>query len=315
MTTQARGNGPANAAVRAERLTFRYRSRVALDSMDLAVEGGSVHALLGPNGSGKTTLLRILLGFLRPTAGSVTVLGQPVSALTSDSRTEITYVAEGQRLPAWMSLGELERYLEPLYARWDRTLADSLRDRFSLDPSRRIGALSRGEQMKAALLCALAPRPRLLLMDEPFTGMDVLVKDELVRGLLESAGGEGWTVLIASHDIAEVEAVADSVTIIRHGRSVLSESMDAIRERFRQVEVVMPSESAAQAVQARSGWLQLSRAGARLQFVDAVGGESTEADIRRLLPDAVRVEVRPAALRDVFVATVRESERSGMEGR
>src|SRR5690606_14549656 len=117
-------------------------------------------ALLGPNGAGKTTLLQILAGLRRPAAGWARVLGKDVTALGVGDRQAIGYVAEGLRLPGWMTLRQLEAYLAPLYPEWDRSLADELRRRFRLDPDRRIRTFSRGEHMKAALLCALAPRPR-----------------------------------------------------------------------------------------------------------------------------------------------------------
>lgn len=212
-------------------LTYKYGSRPALRDLSLDVPEGAIFALLGPNGSGKTTLLQILMGLRRAQTGNVSVLGRDVATLTAADRASIGYIAEGQSLPRWMRLEQLEAYLAPLYPTWDPTLARSLRERFELDPARKIKALSRGEHMKAALLCALAPRPRLLLMDEPFTGMDVIVKDELVRGLLETSGSEGWTVLICSHDLEELNLLADRVGFIHAGEMLLSETMDDLRAR------------------------------------------------------------------------------------
>ena len=193
------------------------------------VPEGALYALLGPNGAGKTTLLKILLGLLRPTAGRVALLGKELPYLTRRDRAAIGYVAEGQHLPGWMTMDRLEGYLAPLYPTWDFALASQLRERFRLPAGRKLRQMSRGERMKAALLVALAPRPRLLIMDEPFTGMDALVKDELVRGLLESVAGEGWTVLLCSHDIGELEGLADWVGFLDAGRLIISEPMDVLR--------------------------------------------------------------------------------------
>ena len=165
---------------------------------------------------------------------------------------------KANRCPSWMRLEELEAYLAPLYPTWDRALANQLRDRFNLDPKRKIGAFSRGGQMKAALLCALAPRPRLLLMDEPFTGMDALVKDELVRGLLASAGSEGWTVLLCSHDIGELELLADWVGFLADGKMRLSEPLDLLYQRFKRVEVTLPANGADVEYLAEN-WLSVER--------------------------------------------------------
>src|SRR4051812_41631790 len=149
----------------------RYGFRESLKGVDLVVPQGAVYALLGPNGAGKTTLLRILMGLQQASAGSVEIFGKRRARIPLENRAQVGYVAEGQRLPKGMSISALESYLAPLYATWDFALADALRSRFQLDRNQKIGTLSKGQYMKAALLCALAPRPRLLVMDEPFTGM------------------------------------------------------------------------------------------------------------------------------------------------
>jgi ABC-2 type transport system ATP-binding protein len=292
-------------AVEIAGLTYRYGRVVALDDVSLEVPTGAVYAVLGPNGAGKTTLLNILIGLLRPRAGRVEVLGTPQSSLRAEDRAWIGYVAEGQQLPRWMRLRQLEAYLAPLYPGWDPALADDLRRRFRLDPERAVGKLSRGEQMKAALLCALAPRPRLLLMDEPFTGMDALVKDELVRGLLGAAAGEGTTVLISSHDLGELETLADWVGFLDRGRLLLSEPMDALRSRFRRVELVLAPGSGPPP-ELPPGRLLEERAGQRVSFLVSAAGDAVEAELRGRLGDGDRLEVRGATLREIFVALAQE---------
>jgi ABC-2 type transport system ATP-binding protein len=285
-------------------LTYRYGRHDALNGVDFTVPEGALYALLGPNGSGKTTLLQIVMGLRRPRSGRVRVMGIDSTALTWRDRGSIAYVAEGQPLPDWMRVEQLEAYLAPLYATWDAALARDLRERFELDPTRKIRALSRGERMKVALLCALAPRPRLLVMDEPFTGMDALVKDELVRGLLTSAGSEGWTVLLCSHDIGELELLADYVGFLDRGRMKLSEPMDALRNRFKHVDVVLSETPATWS--APSDWLSLQQAGQHMSFVmthDA--GHTAEHAVAARLPSAARIDVRDATLREVFVALAR----------
>ena len=292
------------AAVEVAGLTHRYGGVVALDDVSLTVPEGAVYALLGPNGAGKTTLLQVLIGLLRPRSGHVTVLGTPREALRVADRARIGYVAEGQRLPGWMKLRQLEAYLAPLYPGWDPDLADDLRRRFRLDPERRVGKLSRGEQMKAALLCALAPRPKLLLMDEPFTGMDALVKDELVRGLLGAAAGEGTTVVVSSHDLAELETLADHVGFLDRGRLLLSEPMDTLRARFRRVELV-GTHGAPPADVLPPGRLMEERAGLRVSFLVA-DGDDVASTLRRTLGDDVVIDVRGATLREIFVALAQD---------
>jgi ABC-2 type transport system ATP-binding protein len=293
--------------VEARGITHRYGRRDALLGVDLEVPEGALYALLGPNGAGKTTLLQILMGIRRPTSGSVALFGKDASRLSVDERGAVAYVAEGQRLPGWMTLRQLEAYLAPLYAGWDPTLAADLRRRFGLEPDQKIRTLSRGQQMKAAVLCALAPRPRLLLMDEPFTGMDVLVKDEIVRGLLASAGEEGCTIVISSHDIGELEALADWVGFLDRGRLTLSEPMDTLRERLKRVDVVTRNGSEPQPAAFPSEWLSVERSGPRISFLlsGPGGGGDAGDDLRRWFPEPARIEVREASLREIFVALAR----------
>lgn len=297
------------AAIVAQALSYRYGRTLALDALDLTVPEGSMYALLGPNGSGKTTLMQILAGMRRASHGQAHVLGRDVRHLSVADRQRIAYVAEGQRLPGWMRLDEWEAYLAPLYPTWDHALATSLRDRFGLDPKRKLGSLSRGTAMKAALLGALAPRPQLLFMDEPFTGMDVMVKDELVRGLLDSAGQEGWTVLLCSHDIAEVELVVDWMGLLRDGRMTMSESMESLQSRFKRVEIV---DAGLSADRLPRGAMHVERSGARTRFLVSDADETLEARLRAQLPSDARVEVFDVSLRDVFVA-MSTAPRAGME--
>jgi len=286
-------------------LTYRYGTTVALQGVDLRIEAGELHALVGPNGSGKTTLLQILAGLRRARTGRASVLGRDVSSLGVADRQRLTYVAEGQRLPGWMRLEQLEAYLAPLYPTWDHALARDLRSRFDLDPRRTLQAMSRGQQMKAALLCALAPRPRLVLMDEPFTGMDAAVKDDLVRGLLDSAGTEGWTVLLCSHDIGELEMFTDHVSVLVDGRIALSTSMDAMRERFKRVEVLLAG-SERRLEERDADWISVERGGPLLTLlVSHHDGFPLEVGLRGRFPDAVRIDVRDATLREVFIALTR----------
>jgi len=289
------------AAVNAVGLTYRYgRGTEALHGVDLSIPEGSLFALLGPNGAGKTTLMQILAGLRRPTRGRAGVLGVESSALTYRERSSVAYVNEVQRLPSWMRVDQLEAYVAPLYPTWDASLAASLRERFQLPMNRPIRTFSRGERMKAALFCALAPRPKVLLMDEPFSGMDAIVKDELVRGLLESAGTEGWTVLVSSHDIGELEMLADHVGILAEGRMRLSASMDDVHARFKRVEVTA-SEPWPIGRQ-ESGWMSFERGGNRFGFVtEAANDGALQSELSERFP-AAHVEVRAATLREVFVA-------------
>jgi ABC-2 type transport system ATP-binding protein len=288
-------------------LSYAYGRVEALRDLDLSVPEGALFALLGPNGSGKTTLLQIIMGLRRAQVGRVSLFGVDRRALSLRQRARIAWVGAGQPLPGWMRLEQLEAYLAPLYPEWDLALARELRERFDLDPRRRVDTFSKGEHAKAALLCALAPRPTLLLMDEPFTGMDALVKDDLVRGLLSSAGSEGWTVVIASHDIAELALLADWVGILSHGQMRECDSMERLASRYTRVSVVLDDSSLAER-RAGDDWLSIERSGRRLTFVTPHGGRGfIESVLPARFPGAIQIEARDASLHEIFVALGRHA--------
>lgn len=291
-------------------LRFSYGRHPALNGATFSVPAGATYALLGPNGAGKTTLLHVLMGLRRAKGGSATVLGRDSRRLTAVDRQDITYVAEGQQLPGWMRLKELEDWLAPLYPRWDAVLAKDLRERFSLEPDRKIGTFSRGEQMKAAMLCAMAPRPKLIVMDEPFTGMDPLVKDEIVRGMLSTPPEEGRTVLISSHDIVELEMLADWIGFIDRGVVKVSEPAEQLRKRYRRVEVII-DESFELPAQRPADWHGLERAGRRVTFLTSGEQDAREDRLRAVFPGASRIEVDSASLREVFLVLAKHQVAGG----
>jgi len=285
-------------AIDVQQLSYRYgRKTDALKEVSLEVPRGAIYGLIGPNGAGKSTLLQCCAGLRNPRSGRVQVFGVDVRTKSPIVSGAMTYMAESVKLPEKMTLGQLEAYIAPLHARWDSALANSLRERLTLDPSRKVGTFSRGEQMKAALLCALAPRPPLLLMDEPFTGMDVMVKDDLVRGLLASATDTGTTIVVASHDLTELEAVIDHLGIIGNATMVVSASMESLRARFRRVEVQAPAEVLVAAGH-DDGWLGVEQMGRRMSFV-------ADATRTSLVPEAMQLRF-PGAEVEFAEPTLRE---------
>lgn len=222
---------PSAPAVQVRGLTVRFWRTRVLDQLALTVPSGALYALLGPNGTGKTTLLRALAGIYPVAPGVVSLLGHDRATLPLAVQQRVGYVAEGQQLPGDFTVRQLERYLAPLYPAWDAARSAQLLERFGVPTTRRLGALSRGQRMLVALWAALAARPALLLMDEPFTGIDVAVKDRLVEGLLEVMADGGVSVLLCTHDLAEVEMLADWLGILRDGRVVHSAPLEQLRAR------------------------------------------------------------------------------------
>jgi ABC-2 type transport system ATP-binding protein len=297
--------------IETQNLTRRYGRAEAVHELNLAVPAGSVFALLGPNGAGKTTTLKLLMNLLLPTAGSARVLGVDSRKLGERELAQIGYVSENQQLPLWMTVRQLLDYCRPFYPTWDPELERVLLKQFALPETRKLAQLSRGMTMKAALLSSLAYRPKLLVLDEPFSGLDPLVRDEFIRGVLEvSALGE-WTVLVSSHDIEEVERLADHVAVLDAGRLRLSEPTEVLQGRFRRVEVTGAVTSATAA--RPSEWLEWEGAGALVRFVETrYAGEATERKWAEYFAGAP-VIAQPMTLREIFMTLTRANRAERME--
>lgn len=295
-------------------LTRRFGHNDAVHGLNLSVPTGSVTALIGPNGAGKTTTIKLLMDLIRPTRGSARVLGVDSRTLREREKAQIGYVSENQELPLWMTVRQLLDYCRPFYPTWDRDLEKTLLAQFALPEGRRLKHLSRGMLMKAALLSSLAYRPQLLILDEPFSGLDPLVRDEFIRGLLEVSSQRDWTVFVSSHDIEEVERLADRIVMIETGRLKLNETTEALQARFRQVEVTLEA-TAADISQSPASWLELERAGNLVRFVVAdYDRATTEQACREHFPSA-SVVARPMTLRQIFLVLARQGRAVETEAR
>jgi ABC-2 type transport system ATP-binding protein len=221
--------------VHIHRLSRQFGTTMALDDVSLIIPRGGVFGLIGGNGAGKTTLIKHILGLFRAQTGSVRVFGLDPVRNPVGTLGRIGYLSEDRDLPDWMTVRELMRYTQPFYPTWDAGFAEELREMFDLAPNTRIRALSRGQRARAGLLVALAHRPELLLLDEPSSGLDPVVRRDILGAIIRTIADEGRTVLFSSHLLDEVERVADQVTIIHRGRLLLTSSMDEIKETHRRV--------------------------------------------------------------------------------
>ena len=215
--------------IEVSKLTRRFGARTALDSASLTIPSGSVYGLVGENGAGKTTLIRHILGLLRAEEGSVRVFGLDPVADPVGVLSRIGYLSEQNDLPEWMSVNELIRYSRAFHPSWDDAYAEKLRLSFGLEPAVRIRDLSKGQKARAGLLIALAYRPELLVLDEPSSGLDPIVRRDILEAIIRTIAHEGRTVLFSSHLLDEVERVADHVTMISRGRVALSAPLAELR--------------------------------------------------------------------------------------
>jgi len=221
------------SAIDVHELTRRFGDKTALASVSLSVPRGAVYGLVGANGAGKTTLIKHILGLLRAESGSVRVFGLDPVADPVGVLSRVGYLSEENDLPAWMRVEELIRYQRAFYRGWDDAYAEELREAFALDPTAKIKNLSKGQKARMGLLIALAYRPELLVLDEPSSGLDPIVRRDILGAVIRTIADEGRTVLFSSHLLEEVEQVADHVTMISHGTIVISAPLSEIKESHR----------------------------------------------------------------------------------
>jgi len=291
-------------AIETTGLTCRFRQLEAVHSLDLTVPAGSVYALLGPNGAGKSTTIKMLMNLLRPTAGTARVLGVDSQKLGPTEFARIGYVAETIDLPEWMTVRQFLDYCRPFYKKWDVELEKTLLKKFDLPPERKIKHLSRGMRMKTLLLSVLAYRPDLLVLDEPFSGLDPVVRDDFIRGVLEVSSLGNWTVFVSSHDIEEVERLADWVGLIDQGTLKLAEKLDSLQQRFRRIEITRAS-GISTPTRKPAHWQGWEEAGALTRFVETrYSSGETEKLCAEIFPGA-NVTAQPLPLREIYLSLAR----------
>jgi len=292
---------PTNtAAIETHGLVKKFGKTEVLAGIDLTVPEGAIYALVGANGAGKTTTIKLLMNILRPTAGTAAVLGVPCERLAGKAFERIAYVSENQELPDAMTVAEMLAYLRGFYPGWDAALEQSLVRQFDLPMERKLKHLSRGMRMKAAFAGSLAYRPRLIVLDEPFSGLDPLVRDELIESLLERA--PETTIFLSSHDLAEIESFASHVGYLESGKVLFSDEMAVLSDRFREVTVTL-AEPAKLPAGLPATWLQAETVDCVVRFVDSeYRGEASEREAMAVLPGARAVEAEAMPLRAIFLA-------------
>lgn len=213
-------------------LSRRFGDSDALSGVTLSIPRGAVFGLVGVNGAGKTTLIRHVMGLLRAQSGSVSVFGlDPVSSPAA-VLSRIGYLSEANDLPEWMRVDELLNFTRAFYPNWDENYAQSLRQGFELEPHKVVQSLSKGQRARLGLVLALSYRAELLILDEPSSGLDPLVRRDILRAIIKTIAEEGRTVLFSSHLLDEVERVADHIAIIDGGRIIQNDELESLKSRF-----------------------------------------------------------------------------------
>jgi ABC-2 type transport system ATP-binding protein len=288
-------------------LRKNYGSMQALRGLNLRVPRGSIHGFLGRNGAGKTTTLKILLGMVRPTGGRARVFGLDANAPEASVaiRLRTGFVSEEKDLIDSMTVEETIRFTAAFYPKWRADLAQRYLRTFELPPARKVKDLSRGMRTKLALLLALSRGAELLILDEPTSGLDPATVEEVLQAIVAHVAGEEMTVFFSSHQIAEVEQIADRVTIIDSGQAVVDGVIEDLRESYRRVQLVFDGEAPKPAFHA-PGIVSMHRNGRTLTLLLSAGTERLIEEARALNP--VSVDVIPVTLKEIFLETVTKED-------
>lgn len=301
MTTDA----AVDAAIVCEQLTKRYGDKTAVDGIDWVVPRGSVTGLVGPSGAGKTTTLKMLVGLVHPTAGRARVLGLDVAGDGLAIRRRTGYMAEDDTLFRWMTPRHAMEFSQRLYPTWSEQVARDTLDLFGLPLNVPVAKMSKGMKRQLALAITVAQRPELLLLDEPTSGLDPERRRDFLNVILKSVAADGVTVVMSSHQLHEVERVADRVAFMRDGRIVRESDLDALKESARRIRVVFQGEPPADL--ARWEGVQRVEVDGRLHVLH-VSGDVTMVLARLKAYNPFVVEVVEHNLEDLYFETAKREE-------
>jgi ABC-2 type transport system ATP-binding protein len=291
--------------IQTERLGKSYGRVEALKELNLSIRAHGITAFLGLNGAGKSTTIKILLGMMRPSSGDGTILGQRISDPIESVRIrrKIAYVSENKRLYDYMTVDQMIRFTSAFYPDWRPSEEQRLLRQFKLPRDRKVKSLSKGMRTKLGLLMAFARQPELLILDEPSEGLDPGGIEELLE-ILVARCSEGTTVFFSSHQIAEVERIADQICILHAGRLVLDSSVDDLRESYRRIDLIFPSIPAEHDFRI-AGIEDVRTRGHQMSVLASRNAEAVVARAHDF--HATSIDITPVALRDVFLQKVKEN--------
>jgi ABC-2 type transport system ATP-binding protein len=293
----------AENVIQTQNLVRKFGKTVAVDHINLQVKKGSIYGFLGENGAGKTTSIKMMLGLLKPTDGSVEVLSFNPIKDSVDIKKRVGYVPEDQTMYNWMTVSEICSFTGSFYPTWNKKLADDLLTRFDLAKEKKIKQLSRGMQAKVMLTLALAHEPELLILDDPTSGLDAIVRREFLESVIDLIEKEGRTVFFSSHIINEVERVADYIGIIHNGKLVIETELEQLKQQTKKLRLIF--ESALPEVGSVPNLLRVEKGAHELILTIADFNDQKLAEMRNRF-NAKSAEIIDMNLEDIFVEYCRK---------
>jgi ABC-2 type transport system ATP-binding protein len=274
----------------------------SLQDVRLHLPRGHIMGFIGPNGAGKSTTIRILMGLIHQDRGDVRLLGYPMPAEQAAAKRDVGFASEDMRLYDNATLGWHMRFVRSIFPKWDQAYAELLLKRFDLKPEQRIKGLSHGQRTKATLLLVLARRPRVLLLDEPTTGLDPVARHDVLRELMDVMSDDTRSILFSSHNTQDVEQISDQITFIDRGRIIDSRDKETFIERWRRIRVELPAGAALPPL---PGVIDIKRSG---RLAVATTNAYEEALPRAYEAAGIRVQaVENMTLEEIFVTNVQYS--------
>ena len=299
------------AAIQVKDLVVNYGRKRAVDGLSLTVPRGSVYGFLGPNGAGKTSTIKTLMGFRKPNGGSAKVLGYDIVDESLEARARVGFASEVNSLYEGMTVPRICRLCRDLSREWDQDLVDRYIGVFGLPADAKIRKLSKGQKAQLQLCLALGSNPELLILDEPTSGLDPVARRAFLKVLVGEVAAEGRTVFFSTHLLSDIEAVADTVGIIKGGRLLVSGDLDDMRVSHRVFRVVYaetPPEEEVQDLRTLTDVKQVEREGRGIKLRVRGDVETVEQSLRDRPHHVIDVDSTGMTLEDIFVAYVEDED-------
>jgi len=295
-----------NAIVETSQLCKSFTGKPALRGLDLRVPAGSIFGFLGRNGAGKTTTIKTLMGLLKPDSGNAHVFGIPVADAdrSIEIRRRIGFVTEDKELYPYMTVEQIIQFTRPFFPKWRKDLEQHYLKMFDLPPKRKIPGLSKGMRSKLMLLLAISRGAELLILDEPTDGLDPVAIEDILREIVALAATSGTTIFFSSHQLSEVEQIADHIGIVDQGKMIVAGSLDDMKVRYQRLRVVFQNSIELPA-HWEDGVESVQQNGREASILVSCNSEAIVRQVQAI-PGTV-VEQFPVTLKEIFLEHVRSN--------